>query len=98
MKFAVALVAFAASALAQHIEIGAPKNLAEVKAGSKITVEVDRPVRTPVFLPLHISIPLTRAPYMRTELPHWVDGSRYRDRTLALRRPQGHLQVRVDRR
>ena len=47
MKFAVALVAFAASALAQHIEIGAPKNFAEVKAGSKITVEVDRPVRLP---------------------------------------------------
>ena len=58
MKFAVALVAFAASALAQHIEIGAPKNFAEVKAGSKITVEVDRPVRTHslVFLSLHISI------------------------------------------
>ena len=50
MKFAVALVAFAASALAQHIEIGAPKNFAEVKAGSKITVEVDRPVRF-LFLP-----------------------------------------------
>ena len=45
MKFAVALVAFATSALAQHIEIGAPKNFAAVKAGSKITVEVDRPVR-----------------------------------------------------
>ncbi|KAM5538575.1 hypothetical protein V8D89_007604 [Ganoderma adspersum] len=43
MKFAIALVAFAASALAQHIEVGAPNNFAEVKAGSKITVEVDRP-------------------------------------------------------
>ncbi|PIL30788.1 hypothetical protein GSI_06956 [Ganoderma sinense ZZ0214-1] len=43
MKFALALVAFAASALAQHIEIGTPKNFAEVKAGSKITVEVNRP-------------------------------------------------------
>ncbi|PIL26999.1 hypothetical protein GSI_10138 [Ganoderma sinense ZZ0214-1] len=43
MKFAIALVAFAASALAQHIEIGTPKNSAKVKAGSKITVEVNRP-------------------------------------------------------
>ncbi|PIL22936.1 hypothetical protein GSI_15632 [Ganoderma sinense ZZ0214-1] len=43
MKFALALVAFAASALAQHIEIGTPNNFAEVKAGSKITVEVNRP-------------------------------------------------------
>ncbi|PIL28307.1 hypothetical protein GSI_09596 [Ganoderma sinense ZZ0214-1] len=43
MKFALALAAFAASALAQHIEIGAPTNFAEVKAGSKITVEVNRP-------------------------------------------------------
>ncbi|PIL22920.1 hypothetical protein GSI_15616 [Ganoderma sinense ZZ0214-1] len=43
MKFALALIAFAASALAQHIEIGTPNNFAEVKAGSKITVEVNRP-------------------------------------------------------
>ena len=57
MKFAVALVAFAASALAQHIEIGAPKNLAEVKAGSKITVEVDRPVRTRLPFPLTLPFP-----------------------------------------
>ncbi len=96
MKFAITLAALAASAFAQRIEIGAPKNLAEVKAGSKITVEVDRPVRTPIFLVLRVS--LTQARCMRLELPHWVDGSRYRDWPLALRRPEGHLQVRVDRR
>ncbi|KAI1794789.1 hypothetical protein LXA43DRAFT_86903 [Ganoderma leucocontextum] len=43
MKFTLTLVAFAASALAQRVHISSPKNLAEVKAGSKITVELDRP-------------------------------------------------------
>ncbi|KAI1794788.1 hypothetical protein LXA43DRAFT_86615 [Ganoderma leucocontextum] len=43
MKFATTLAALAASAVAQRIQIGAPKNLAQVKPGSKITVEVDRP-------------------------------------------------------
>lgn len=43
MKFAITLAALAASAFAQRIQIGAPKNFAEVKAGSNITVEVDRP-------------------------------------------------------
>ena len=51
MKFAIALAALATSAFAQRIQIGAPQNFAEVKAGSKITVEVDRPVRAPV--PIH---------------------------------------------
>ncbi|KAM5538618.1 hypothetical protein V8D89_007647 [Ganoderma adspersum] len=43
MKFAVTLLAFAASALAQRIHIASPKNFADVKPGSKITVEIDRP-------------------------------------------------------
>ncbi|PIL22935.1 hypothetical protein GSI_15631 [Ganoderma sinense ZZ0214-1] len=43
MKFAVALLAFAASALAQHIEISSPSSFASVKPGSKITVEIGRP-------------------------------------------------------
>ena len=63
MKFAIALAALATSAFAQRIQIGAPQNFAEVKAGSKITVEVDRPVRAPVPIhtPLSSEFFLTRA-------------------------------------
>ena len=50
MKFAVALLAFAASTVAQRIQIASPKHLAEVKPGSKITIEIDRPVRLPFSL------------------------------------------------
>lgn len=46
MKFFAVVVAFAASAIAQRVSIGAPSAGTSVAPGEYINVEVDKPVST----------------------------------------------------